>query len=90
MTYLRGNDPRPRKGDHVVIPKLNCPSPVHPELKKRLGKPRAFTVGGRSVMRLMDPALGAGYYTDGYGVLPMAFTKGSRPYDTLTIYPVVR
>ncbi len=90
LTYLRGNDPRPRKGDHVVIPKLNCPSPVHPELKKRLGQPRTLAVPGRSVMRLMDPSLGAGYYTDGYGVLPMAFSSGARPYDTLTIYPVIR
>ena len=90
LTYLRGNDPRPRKGDQVVIPSLNCPSPLHPELKKRLGPPRTFAVPGRCPLRLMDPSLGAGYYTDGYGVLPLAITNSDRPYDTLKIYPVVR
>ena len=90
LTYLRGNDPRPRKGDHVVIPKLNCPSPLHAELKKRLGPPRSVTVPGRCPLRLMDPSLGAGYYTDGYGVLPLAVTGTNQPYDTLKIYPVVR
>jgi len=90
MTYLRGNDARPRKGDFVVVPALNCPSPLHPELKKRLGPPRIFAVPGRSAVRLMDPALGAGYYTDGYGVLPLALTSSDRPYDTLKIYPVTR
>ena len=90
LTYLRGNDARPRKGDHVVIPTLNCPSPLHPELTKRLGPPRTFAVPGRSSLRLMDPSLGAGYYTDGYGVLPLALTSSDQPYDTLKIYPVVR
>ena len=90
LTYLRGNDARPRRGDHVVVPSLNCPSPLHPDLKRRLGPPRTITVPGRSIMRLMDPALGAGYYTDGYGVLPMSLTHRDRPYDTLKIYPVVR
>ncbi len=74
----------------MVIPSLNCPSPLHPELKKRLGPPRTFAVQGRCPLRLMDPSLGAGYYTDGYGVLPLAITNSDRHYDTLKIYPVVR
>lgn len=90
LTYLRGNDRRPRKGDWLLVPGLNCPSPLHPELRQRLGPPRTLTVPGRFPLRLMDPALGAGYYTDGYGVLPFAWTSGDRPYDTLKIYRVLR
>ena len=90
LRYVRRDDPSPRAGDHVVVPRLNVPHPPHPALKKRLGSPRAFPIKGRCPVRLMDPALGAGYYSEGYGVLPFSFTAWDRPYDVLKIYPVVR
>ncbi len=90
LSYLTTYDQTPRKGDHVVVPGLNCPWPVHAELKKRLGPPSTMEVPAANPLRTMDPALGAGFYTDGYGLLPFAFATDDKPYDVLKIYPVVR
>ena len=90
LRYLTTYDRTPKKGDRIVIPGLNCPWPLHEELQKRLGEPTTMTVPGACAIRTMDPALGAGFYSDGYGVLPFAFTARDKPYDVLKIYPVVR
>jgi len=90
LRYLTTYDLSPRKGDRVVIPGLNCPWPLHEELQKRLGEPTTLTVPGTCAIRTMDPALGAGFYSDGYGVLPFALTARGKPYDVLKVYPVIR
>ena len=90
LRYLTTYDLSPREGDRVVIPGLNCPWPLHEELQKRLGEPITMTVPGACAIRTMAPALGAGFYSDGYGVLPFAFSARTKPYDVLKIYPVVR
>jgi len=90
LTYLTKESNAPRMGDHVVIPQLSCPWPIHPDLKKRLGQPRMIALPGSCVLRTMDPALGVGLHTDGYGVLPYGLSSSDRPYDLLRVYPVVR
>ena len=90
LTYLTTYDRSPKKGDRVVIPGLNCPWPLHEALQKRLGEPTTLAVPGACALRTMDPALGAGFYSDGYGPLPLAITARDKPYDVLKIYPVIR
>ena len=90
LAYLTTYDRSPKKGDRIVIPGLNCPWPLHETLQARLGPAITMTVPGACALRTMDPSLGAGFYSDGYGPLPLALTARDRPYDVLKIYPVVR
>ena len=90
LTYLTTYDHSPKKGDRIVVPGLNCPWPLHEQLQKRLGPPATLVIPGACALRTMDPSLGAGFYSDGYGPLPFAFAARDKPYDVLKIYPVVR
>lgn len=90
LGYLTTHEATLPVGARVVIPGLNCPWPLDARLQARLGDPEPFPIPGRSWLRTMDPSLGAGFYSDGYGPLPFALSEADRPYDRLLIYPVVR
>jgi len=86
--YLLTNDNSPRPGDIIVIPGIPCPSPLHPDLQARLKQIDTITYESKFPIRVMNDETHAGFYSDGWGLLPYSFS--TVPLETFKIYQVER
>ena len=72
-SYLLADDRRPVKGDIIVIPELPCPMPL-PGLRSRMKLIDTVEMNGNMAVRIIDPKVNAGFYSDGFGFLPYGFS----------------
>lgn len=84
--YLLTNDNSAQLGDIVIIPSIPCPSPLHPDLLARLKIIDTIIYNSKFPIRVMNGEAHAGFYSDGWGLLPYSFS--TVPLETFKIYQV--
>ena len=86
--YLIPVDNSPKEGDIVVIPTLPCPIALHSDLQARLKIIDTTIFHSNFPIRVMNREAHAGFYSDGWGLLPYSFS--TVPLETFKIYQVER